>query len=107
MIPRDGVLQQIAGLAPEELELWIASGWVMPDGVPDAWSFREIDVARIRLIVELRRDLDIDADTVPVILSLLDQLHTTRRDLAELCGAVASQPAPIRAAIAAAIKSRD
>ncbi|MDB5411622.1 MAG: hypothetical protein JWL84_6534 [Rhodospirillales bacterium] len=107
MIAREGVLQQVAGLAADELELWIASGWVMPDGAPEAWSFREIDIARIRLIVELRRDLEIDADAVPVILSLLDQLHTARRDLVDLCGAVASQPAPIRAAIAAAIKSRD
>ena len=46
MIPREAVLQQVVGVAAEELELWIASGWVAPDGSPDAWAFREIDVAR-------------------------------------------------------------
>jgi chaperone modulatory protein CbpM len=107
MIAREGVLRQVAGLQPEELELWIASGWVAPDGSPDAWSFREIDVARIRLIAELRRDLAIDAGALPVILSLLDQLYAARRDLADLCGAVASQSPAIRAAVAAAIKARD
>jgi chaperone modulatory protein CbpM len=106
MIPREAVLQQVVGLAAEELELWIASGWVAPDGSPDAWAFREIDVARVRLIVELRRDLEIDAGALPVILSLLDQLYATRRDLADLCGALAVQPEPVRAAIAAAIKAR-
>jgi chaperone modulatory protein CbpM len=107
MIPRDRVLQQVAGLEAEELELWIASAWVVPDGSPDSWSFREIDVARVRLIVELRRDLAIDAGALPVILSLLDQLYAARRDLADLFGAVASQPKAVRAAIAAAIKARD
>jgi chaperone modulatory protein CbpM len=106
MIAREHVLQQVAGLEAEELELWIAHGWVAPDGSPESWSFRDIDVARIRLIVVLRRELEIDAGAVPVVLSLLDQLYTARRDLADLCGAVAKQPAAIRVAIAAAIKSR-
>jgi chaperone modulatory protein CbpM len=106
MIAREHVLRQIDGLEADELELWIANGWVAPDGSPESWSFREIDVARVRLIVVLRRELEIDADALAVVLSLLDQLYATRRDLADLFGAVAAQPAPVRAAIAATIKSR-
>jgi chaperone modulatory protein CbpM len=106
MTALEHVLKEVIGLQADELESWIASGWVAPDGSPDAWVFHEIDVARVRLIAELRRDLDIDTEALPVVLSLLDQLYAARRDLADLFGAVAAQPAPVRAAIAAAIKAR-
>jgi chaperone modulatory protein CbpM len=54
----------------------------------------------------MRRDLAIDADAVPVVLSLLDQLYGLRRELGALCGAVAAQPAAVRQAIEAALRER-
>jgi chaperone modulatory protein CbpM len=107
MIGFDALLQEIGALDAAELTLWIDSGWVRPEGEPGAWLFREVDVARIRLIVEIHHDLAIDADAVPVVLSLLDQLYGLRRELGALCGAVAAQPAATRQAIAAALRKPD
>ena len=70
------------------VERWIGNAWVQPDGPPGAWHFREVDVARIRLIVDLRDALHVEEDTLPVVLSLLDQLYDARRALRRLHGAV-------------------
>jgi chaperone modulatory protein CbpM len=106
MIGFDSLLHEIGALEAAELTAWIDSGWVRPEGEPGAWLFREVDVARIRLIVDIRRDLAIEADSVPVVLSLVDQLYGLRRELSALCGAVAAQPEATRQAIAAALRKR-
>ncbi len=75
---------EIGGLAPAELERWIAHAWVRPDGAPGAYSFREIDVARARLIHELREEMRVNDDAVPLVLSLMDQLYEERRRMRRL-----------------------
>src|SRR5690348_11566791 len=97
-----GELLATAGIAEAELRTWIESDWIHPEGEPGAWIFRDIDVARVRLIIEIR-DLEIGDEALPLVLSLLDQLYGARRHLGALCGAVAAQPPEVRAAIAAAI----
>ena len=67
-----------------EVTQWIAQGWVLPveeDGEP---LFDEIDRARSQLIVELRRDLEVNDEAIPVVLRLLDQVYGLRRTLDEL-----------------------
>jgi len=54
MIGFDALLREIGALDPAELTLWIDSGWVRPEGEPGNWLFHEVDVARVRLIVEIR-----------------------------------------------------
>jgi chaperone modulatory protein CbpM len=88
----------VSGLDRDELERWIANEWVRPEGPP--WQFREIDVARVRLIVELRREMAIEDEAMPVVLSLLDQLYRTRRQMRTLCDAIARAPDEVRARIA-------
>jgi chaperone modulatory protein CbpM len=39
------------------------------------------DLARIRLIQDLRADLGVNDESVPIILHLVDQLHALRRVL--------------------------
>ena len=43
--------------------------------------FSELDIARIRLILDLRATMDVEERSVSLVLSLLDQLYTTRRQL--------------------------
>jgi chaperone modulatory protein CbpM len=105
MIGFDSLLREIGALDAAELALWIDSGWVRPEGEPGNWLFHEVDVARVRLIVEIRRDLAIDVEAVPVVLSLLDQIYGLRRELGALCGAVAAQPEATRLAIAAVLRA--
>ena len=88
MISFDVVIAQTSGLRPIDLELWIANQWVRPDGDAGHYEFQDIDVARVRLIYELRDDLDVNEAALPLILSLLDQLYDTRRRMRELGDAV-------------------
>jgi chaperone modulatory protein CbpM len=69
-----------------ELEEWIARRWVRPVEDEAGVRFEEIDVARVRLIQVLRHEMELDDGAVPVVLSLLDQLHAARRELLALRG---------------------
>jgi chaperone modulatory protein CbpM len=84
MITIEMLSRTIAGLKPEDLRRWIDNAWVRPDGTPGEYRFQDIDVARLRLIVELRDDLGLDEGAMPVVLSLLDQLYETRRQMLRL-----------------------
>ena len=78
-----------------------------PKARPGSTSFREIDVARVRLIHELRHDLGVDDEALPVVLSLVDQLYATRRQMHRLRRAV-EQAAPdeVRQAILGVLAGR-
>ncbi len=91
--------RMLAGLSDGELELWVHAGWILPDAAQDGVRFSAADLARARLIRELRYDLAIDTETVPMILSLVDQIHGLRRELRRLTQAVAAQPDSVRKAI--------
>ena len=64
-----------------------------------AWRnavFREVDVARVELIREIRHDFAVDDEAVPLVLGLLDQVYELRRHLRRLCDALASQPEEVQ-----------
>jgi chaperone modulatory protein CbpM len=83
-----------------EISRWVELGWVAPEGRRGGEpAFSDLDVARLCLICDLRHDLAVDEETVPLVLSLLDQVYTLRRQLAALTGAVQQQPDDIRGAI--------
>jgi len=65
--------------------------------------FAEIDIARIRLIRDLRIDLDVDEGTLPLVLSLLDQVYGLRRSLKAMGRVLGDQPPEVRAAVFVAI----
>jgi len=79
MISVEMLLVQVPGLLRQDLERWILNAWVRPDGRLGGYVFRDIDVARVRLIQELRDDLEINEAALPVVLLLLDQLYDLRR----------------------------
>jgi chaperone modulatory protein CbpM len=83
-----------------ELERWIGEAWVLPGGTAGSYVFEEVDVARVRLIVELRRDLAIDDTAMPVVLHLLDQLYALRRRVKAMSSAFDELPPELRDAIA-------
>jgi chaperone modulatory protein CbpM len=77
----------------------VERGWVRPDAAGALWEFREVDVARARLVRDLRRDMEVSDDAMPVVLSLLDQVYDLRRALRRLTDALDRQPAELRAAV--------
>jgi chaperone modulatory protein CbpM len=88
MISIDAVMEQIAGLPRQDLERWIARHWVKPEHRAGVYLFEEIDVARVHLIWELREDVGVDEDILPIVLSLLDQLYEQRRRFHALSDAI-------------------
>ena len=96
----DDLIELVKGLAREDLHRWIAQGWVRPLREGERYVFAEIDCARVRLIHEVRDDLAIDEEGIPVVLSLIDQIYGLRRELRRLMEAVAAQPEEVRKAIA-------
>jgi len=78
-------ITEVTGLFPDltvvELTQWVEQGWVVPDADGTVLVFREIDVARVRLIHDLRRDMDLGEDAIPLVLSLLDQIYELRSQL--------------------------
>jgi chaperone modulatory protein CbpM len=99
MIEFTRVTALFSDLQPQELSGWIERGWVQPEGEPSAWMFQEIDVARVHLIHDLRRTMDVGEEAIPVVLSLLDQVYELRGQLRTVLRAVEAQPAEVRDAI--------
>jgi chaperone modulatory protein CbpM len=99
MISFESVRLEFRELDTEELGRWIAAALVHAEGTPGAWQFQEIDVARIGLILALRRELEIEERTLPVVLSLVDQLYDMRRRITKLNAAFSEVPEDIKAAL--------
>ena len=79
----DQVLAEVE-ISRQELELWIEESWILPEREGDSFAFDEVDIARLRLIAELRRDLAVNDDAVPLVLHLIDEVHLLRNCLAAL-----------------------
>lgn len=84
------------GIAADELTVWVERRWLLPGRSGAELSFSDADRARLRMIVDFRRELAIDDEAMPVILDLLDRLHAARAQLRRVLEAVADLPAPER-----------
>jgi chaperone modulatory protein CbpM len=81
MITVTGVCRVVPGLTEADLVRWIEADWVRPVRLQGEPVFSDGDVARVRLILDLRALLDVEEATLPVVLSLMDQLYATRWQL--------------------------
>lgn len=103
MIGGDELIRRFEGLDRAELARWIENRWVLPEEAGGQWQFREVDIARVELILQVRRGFAIDDEALALVLGLLDQVYSLRRQMRRLCGALEAQPPEIRAAIARAL----
>lgn len=94
------VCRIVGDVEAADLERWIEESWVLPAREGGSYVFQEVDVARVRLIVNLRRDCAIDEEAMPVVLGLLDQLYALRRQLKAITAALEALPPDLREAIA-------
>jgi chaperone modulatory protein CbpM len=81
MITIETLTTQLSGPLQQDLERWIMKDWIRPDGADGDWRFGRIDVARAQLIWELRSDMQVNEEALPIVLSLLDQLYDLRRQM--------------------------
>ena len=98
------VIALFPDLREAELAGWVERGWVRAEGSPPDWVFQEIDVARVRLIHDFRHTMAVPEETMPLVLSLLDQVYALRGQMRLIARAVEGQPEDVRAAILAAIR---
>lgn len=80
------------GVQREELLSWIERRWVLPLNQSGDYVFAEGDVARVQMIVELRRDLAIDDEAMSVVLDLVDKLYGLRRQMRDILAAIDEMP---------------
>ncbi|MGH6934605.1 MAG: chaperone modulator CbpM [Methylocella sp.] len=73
-----------SGLQAQTLDFWLEQRWLIPKETSAGMNFSDIEVARARLIEDLKTNFGVNHEGVDVILHLVDQLHGLRRALAEL-----------------------
>jgi chaperone modulatory protein CbpM len=103
MIAFEELLSRHRGLDRADLLRWVENRWVLPERHAETWIFHEVDVARVELILGIRRDFAIDDEAMELVLGLLDQLYGLRRQMRRLCDAVAAQSPEVREAIRRAL----
>jgi chaperone modulatory protein CbpM len=60
------------------LNAWIEAEWLVPIATKRRFDFSDAELARVRLIQDLKADFGVNDDGVSIILHLLDQLHGLR-----------------------------
>jgi chaperone modulatory protein CbpM len=98
------VIALFPDLPATELQGWVQRGWVRPEGTEPDWVFQDIDIARVRLIHDFRHAMDVREETIPLVLSLLDQVYALRGQMRAIARAVEDQPEAVRAAILATLR---
>ena len=101
-------LEALARLFPDmdavEITTWVERGWVLPEHDGARLEFQEIDVARVRLIRDLRTQMALGDDSIPVVLSLVDQVYDLRSQLRAVLRALDSQPTEVRQSVLVALR---
>ena len=75
MMRFDDLIAAISSLQRSDLEAWIREQIVVPQHEAGTLLFTDRECARVRLICTLHYELEIDVGTLPVVLSLVDQLY--------------------------------
>ena len=106
MMRIDAVTGMFRDLRTVELTGWIERGWVRPERQGGSWVFHEVDVARVRLIYDLSHEMATPEDTLPMILSLMDQVYEMRAAMGVVNEVLARQPAELQSAVLDALRER-
>ena len=104
MMRVDDLVEAVPVLQRSDLETWIREDLVTARNEEGTLLFTDMECARVRLICTLHYELEIDPETLPVVLSLVDQLYDTRQRLLSLTAAVTAQDRAVQVAILAAME---
>jgi chaperone modulatory protein CbpM len=93
MIRETELIAQFTYLERQVLLTWIEEGVIAPHRDEEGYLFDRVDESRVALACDLHYRMGLEHASLPVILSLLDQLHDARHHLRTLTRAVVEQPA--------------
>lgn len=102
----DQLVAEIRALQAHDLQSWIDARWVQPVDDPDGPVFRAVDVARVRLIADVKYEFEVSDEVLPLLLSLVDQSHDLRNRLQLLADAINAQPETVRTEINRALAGK-
>lgn len=90
------IVAEIEELTLRRLRIWVRRGWVVPEHREGGPVFDDLDTARVRLVCQLKAEMNVNDDSVPVILSLIDQVHGLRSQVRAMAAALERQPQDVR-----------
>ena len=105
MLSERDVIARVQRLTVTRLRVWVQQGWIKPVD-EEARAFSEADAARAALICNLEDQLGFAEEDVPVLLSLIDQIHGLRSELMGVLTALEDLPPDVRATVRMRIESR-
>ena len=97
-------LSVIEDLDRAQLDRSLRAGVVVPVQSETGPLFRELDLARLHLVVDLTEGYHLDEEALGLVMSLVDQLHGLRGDMRAMLDAVAREPTETRMRLKAAIR---
>ncbi len=100
----DDIITTVTRLTRSQLVRFVEFDLVKPQHADTGFVFRRIDIARLELLCDLSHDLDLDETALGIVISLIDQLHAARQDLAAVARAMDALPADLQSRIGAAMK---
>jgi chaperone modulatory protein CbpM len=88
----------VSRLTVTRLRVFVSQGLIRPeeDGAP---RYSEADIARAALICNLEDEMGFDADDVPVLLNLIDQIHGLRSELRGFVEVIDALPPDVRSTV--------
>ena len=95
------VVATVTRLTRVQLYQFVQSDLVRPQRDASGYVFRRIDIARLELLCDLSQDLDLDETGLGIVISLVDQLHAARQELAAVARAIDALPADLQARLRA------
>ncbi|WP_116132505.1 chaperone modulator CbpM [Tropicimonas sp. IMCC34043] len=104
MMTESDILDRVGRLSVERLQVCVTRAWVRPRQSERGRVFDETDLARLRLIVELTEDMDVNDEAVPMILTLIDEVSTLRRRMRAVDAAMSQQGAEACEALIARLR---
>ncbi|MEF3047075.1 chaperone modulator CbpM [Pseudotabrizicola sp. L79] len=102
-LSENDVVAAVTRLTRSQLFRFVEGELVRPERSDDGYVFRRVDIARLELLCDLSEDLEMDETGVAIVISLIDQLHAARQELAMMARAVDALPPDVQARIMAEI----
>ncbi len=96
MITENDVIEIVKTVDRGQLRVWVRERWVCPAQGTEEAAYNEADIARVRLLDMLANELQVGTEAIPIILSLIDQIHDMRAQMRVLDEVISDQPEDIR-----------
>lgn len=108
MLTEEDVVARVSRLTVTRLRVFVSQGLIKPHAPEEATpqGYSEADLARAALICNLEDEMGFHEEDVPVLLSLIDQIHGLRAELRGFVEAVEELPPDMRTTVRLRIEQR-